>query len=251
MLNLLEILAQKKWPPKYYNPAYVKGFDHWYSDRNIRRIDNVLKTISSGSNKIKCLDIGFGNPIVLERELKIFEKCHGLYVTLDEAIQKGVSKSIVSQGNCYQIPYSSNEFDLISAYAFLHIIPDIPEFYKEAYRVLKDGGYLYTDGDRNIIITKIMRKIKMIHYRLVGNRKMFEHWKSILDSKENYHQEGIDYVKSKKALIEIGYRKVIITPWFSAKPMYHEKLGFRVLLNLLCFLNVKFLFTHVQILALK
>ena len=251
MQNIFEILEQKLWPPKNYSPAYIKGFDHWFSPENLNRIDKVLETIKKETNGKKCLDIGFGNPIALERELKIFPQCFGLYITLDEVSHKGVSGSIISSGNCYPIPYDAEEFDLVSAYAFLHIIPDIPEFYKEAFRVLKMGGHLYTDGDRNILITKIIRKLRMIQCRTTGNKSMFEHWKGILNIKENFHQEGIDYIKLKKILKEIGFSKVIITPWFSAKPDYQNKVIYRILIKLLSFFNAKFLFTHIQIIAIK
>jgi ubiquinone/menaquinone biosynthesis C-methylase UbiE len=251
MQSISEILTQKKWPPKNYNSAYVKGFDHWYLPENLNRIDSVLRSIKRRTVGNRCLDIAFGNPFILKREIEIFEQCQGIYITLDEALQQGVSESIITKGNCYQIPFDDEAFDLVSGYALLHIIPDIPLFYKEAYRVLKKGGYLYTDGDKNIFITKMIRKIKMVQYNIFRDRIKFEYWKNILNEKSNFHQEGINYIKLKKTLKKIGFRKVIITPWFSAKPEYNKKITFQLMKKLFTIINLKFLFTHIQILAIK
>ncbi|MDP3445883.1 MAG: class I SAM-dependent methyltransferase [Ignavibacteria bacterium] len=251
MQNITEILAQKKWPPHNYSSAYVRGFDHWFLPDNINRIDKTLKKINEKAEVKKCLDIGFGNPIVLQRELRIFPQCNGLYVTLRIAFEKGINKSILYEGNCYQIPFDPNEFDLVSAYALLHIIPDISEFYKEAYRVLKKGGCLYTDGDRNIFLIKIMRKFKMIQYRLTGNKNKFEYWSKIFITKENFHQEGIDYVQLKIKLLQIGFSNVVITPWFSANPNLDKNIVYHFLKNLLVFFKFNFFSTHIQILAIK
>jgi len=251
MQNISEIIAQGKWPPKKYDSAYIKGFDHWYLPKNIERIDNVLKNIKIKSTGEDSLDIGFGNPIVLEREQKIFRRCKGLYINLDEAINKGISKSIIIEGNCYQIPFDSDKFDVVSAYALLHIIPDIPEFYKEAYRVLKSGGSLYTDGDRNLFISKIVRRIGMLKCYFSGNKEQFEYWRDLLNVKESYHQEGINYSKLKKVLKQIGFSKVIIVPWFSANPEWDKIIVYKLVTKLLTLLKVKVLSTHIQILAIK
>ena len=251
MQNIKEILSIGKWPPKNYPEAYIKGFSHWYSSENINRIDEVLKTLHKKSDIKLCLDIGFGNPIVLEREIKIFPQCSGLYITLDEALKHAISKSILTKGNCYPIPSDFKQLDLISAYAFLHVIPDIPEFYKEAYRVLKKGGTLYTDGDRNINIVKIIRRMKMMQYRIRRNNNQFEYWRDILNVKANFHQEGIDYKLLKNSLKQIGFSKVIITPWFSFNPDWDNNILFKLVKAMLTLFKVKILSTHIQIVAVK
>lgn len=251
MQDISEILAQNKWPPKNYSSAYIEGFNHWFLPENINRIDNVLKSIKEETNGEKCLDIGFGNPIVLQRELKIYPQCYGLYIALEKALEKNISKSILYEGNCYKIPFDSEKFDLVSAYALLHIIPDISEFYKEAFRVIKTGGFLYTDGDRNIIITKMIRKVRMIQYRLTGNKVQFNYWREILNPKENFHKEGIDYKVLKKLLQQTGYSKIEITPWFSANPDFDNKFTFRIFKKVIVLFKLNFLFSHIQIIAKK
>lgn len=251
MQNIFDILNQKLWPPTQYESAYIEGFKHWYSHENINRIDKTLQTICNNDERSKCLDIGFGNPIVLQRELEIFSCCKGLYITLKKALENGVSASLIHEGNCYQIPFQNEEFDLVSAYAFLHIIPDIPEFYREAFRILRKGGCLYTDGDKNIFLTKIIRRIKMLQFRLLGKKSNFMYWKDLLKEKENFHKEGIDYIELKKILYQIGFKEVLISPWFSSKESLNRNLFFKVTKKLLTYFKINFLFTHIQIVATK
>ena len=229
----------------------MNGFAHCYSGENLDRIDKTLKKIHHNSDGKKYLDVGFGNPIVLERALNVFSQCNGLYVTLERVLDKGIPRSILTEGNCYQIPFDSHEFDLVSGYALLHIIPSVREFYQEVFRVLKKGGYLYTDGDRSIHITKLLRMIKMTQYRLTGNKHKFKYWRDILNTKDNFHQEGIDCYELKKILKEIGFRKVVVIPWFSSNPELDGKIIYRVLKRIITTLNLVPLHTHIQILAMK
>ena len=247
-----ELLIKKKWPPKDIDD-WIDDRSHWLSSENLDRIDQTIKKIHENTDGKKCLDVGFGNCLVLLRELKIFPSCIGLYITLKKALEKGVSKSILIEGNCYQIPFESEEFDLVSAYGLLHLLPDTRQFFIEAYKVLKKGGYLYTDGDKTIYIVKLIRKIKMTIFHLGGKKykEKYELWCDILNPRDDYHHEGIDYVELERALKEIGFEKVIITPRLSVKPSYYKKLPYRIITKILPLFKFKFCYSHVQILAIK
>ena len=192
-------LPYANWPPKKFD-SFIEDRYHWTSPKNTEKIDSIINLVLKKTEGKKCIDIGFGNPLVLQRELKIFPNCIGLYLSLEKAQEKNISKSNLIKGNCYQIPFEQGEFDLVSAYALLHVLPDIPAFYREAYRVLKSGGYLYTDNDKSIFTVKLLRKIKMLQYWVMGKKykDKYKHWHDILKEQENYHQEGVDYVFLEK-----------------------------------------------------
>lgn len=58
-------------------------------------------------------------------------------------------------------------------------------------------------------------------------------------------------LKIFRQLKEIGFSSVIITPWFSSKPEYQNNFFYRILIKLLTLFNIRFLFTHTQIVAIK
>jgi ubiquinone/menaquinone biosynthesis C-methylase UbiE len=251
MMDIYKMLDEKIWPPSNLPKIYINGFEHWYSVENIKRIDSILKNLHPEINKRNCLDIGFGNPILLERETKIFANVKALYISKERALKCEVSDLVIIEGNCYQIPFDNNSFDVISAYAFLHIIPDIPNFYTEAYRVLNNGGILYTDGDRNIYLIKLIRLFRIVQYTLTRNKTKLKYWHSIFEDNNLFHKEGIDYKKLPKILFEIGFKKVIIKSWFSTKPEYKNKILFKLAIKCLTLFRLNILNTHISIIASK
>lgn len=245
-------LPYVNWPPEKFD-SYIEDRDHWISTKNIEKIDSIIDLVFKKTEGKKCIDIGFGNPLVLLRELKVFPNCIGLYLSLEKAKEKNISESMLIKGNCYQIPFEKEEFDLVSAYALLHLLPDIPAFFREAFRVLKNGGYLYTDNDKSIFTVLFLRKLKMLQYFVQGKKykDKYEHWRNILKAQDDYHQEGIDYIFLEKALKEIGFKKVILNPGFSFNPNHEKKISFRIIKFLFKIFKLKFLHTHIQILAVK
>ena len=241
------------WPPDKYGDAYIQGFEHWYKKDNIDRIDKNLNSIFNriGENKSNCLDIGFGNTFLLRRELKVFTECLGLYIAQVPADEVGINSSIISQGDCYDIPSKVETFNLVSAYALLHIIPSIPEFIDEVYRVLKDGGNLYTDGDKNIYLMKTIRVIKMIQYTISWDKKRFLVWKDRFEKQKDYHSEGIDYRQVRGILEKAGFKKVDITFWFSNNDKLDKKLVFKLFKKFVTTFKFNYLYSHVQIIATK
>jgi ubiquinone/menaquinone biosynthesis C-methylase UbiE len=247
-----ELIINRKWPPENFR-NYLDDRNHWLLPENLQRIDQTLKMIYKKSKGGKCLDVGFGNSLVLTRELEIFPTCFGLYIDPSKAIEKGIPKSILIKGDCYKMPFEPEEFDLVSAYAFLHVIPNIPQFYLEAYRVLKKGGYLYTDNDKSIYTVKLIRKIRMAQYCLLGKKykDKYKHWREILHQNDTYHSEGVEYFALKRILKEIGFKKVILIPVFSVNPIYKRHLIYRLMKLGFNLFKFRFFHTHIQILAIK
>ena len=82
-----ELLENNKWPPKDID-EWIEDRSHWYSIENLSRIDKTIKKIHKNTEGKKCLDVGFGNCLVLLRELQIFPYCTGLYISLKNALEK-------------------------------------------------------------------------------------------------------------------------------------------------------------------
>ena len=228
---------------------------HRFSDENIDRIDNIIKMIHKNTEGQKCLDVGVGSGLVLLREAKIFPECVGLDICIKMALQKGIPESMLVEGSCYQLPFGCGEFDLVSAYSLLHHLSNIPKFLQEAYRVLKKGGYLYTDGDINIYCMRLLRKLKMARYYFAGkkHKQTYEYWRDMLVHRDEceYHHMGLDFIELERTLKTIGFDKVIIVPRFSVNPSHNKKLAFRIMKKAYRCLSLKSCFTHIQLFAVK
>jgi ubiquinone/menaquinone biosynthesis C-methylase UbiE len=229
--------------------------NHRFCSQNISSIRSVVQEIYNNTEGKKCLDIGVGSGLVLLRELELFDKCLGLDLSLNMALSKGIPKDLLVEGNCYQLPFKNEEFDLVSACALLHHLADIQKFYLEAFRVLKPGGYLYTDGDKNIFCVKLERRMKMIQYLLSGkkNSNEFKYYRDrlIYRDSDEYHSMGLNYNELERKLRSIGFRKVILTPMFSVNPNHTKKLSFRIMKTIHNSFKFKFCFTHIRLIAIK
>ena len=105
MPDVLKLIKDKKWPPTKIPDIYIAGFDHWNCPENIARIDKTLRKFIYKSDRKKCLDVGFGNPILLQREIDLFSEINGLYISMDKALNAGCPNARIIEGNCYQIPF--------------------------------------------------------------------------------------------------------------------------------------------------
>jgi ubiquinone/menaquinone biosynthesis C-methylase UbiE len=188
-------------------------------------------------------------------ELKYFESCIGLDLSLEMALSKGISKELLVQGNCYHTPFADDEFHLVSAFALLHHLVNIDDFFKEAFRILKPGGYLYTEGDKNLYCVKTERRLRMFQYTLQGERNTikFKYYRDRLKQRDRfeYHQMGLDFRKLRKLLEKVGFQEIKIIPMFSYNPKHTKKLSFRIMRALYRLLKCKSCFTHISIIAKK
>ncbi|MDD2723333.1 MAG: methyltransferase domain-containing protein [Methylovulum sp.] len=102
-------------------------------------------------NGLKVLDVGcgFGGTIAHINERYLNMDLVGL--NLDErqleraratVIAAGQNRIEFHQGNACTLPYPDESFDVVLAVECIFHFPDRTQFFKEAYRVLKPGGYL-------------------------------------------------------------------------------------------------------------
>ena len=85
------------------------------------------------------------SPVILKHALK---KCHGCIASQAEAL-----------------PYKTESFAVVSFFATFHHLPEWEPVIEEAQRVLKPGGWLYTDHDIDRIFLKRFRVFLSIYRR--------------------------------------------------------------------------------------
>jgi len=90
-------------------------------------------------------------------------KCFGLEPSsamLESARKKAAAVSW-SQGSAEALPYPDGSFDFIFSVDVIHHVRDRPAFFKEAFRVLKRGGWFATGTDSEKIIRQ---RMPLAHY---------------------------------------------------------------------------------------
>ena len=58
-------------------------------------------------------------------------------------------RCVVQQGSVAKMPFASAEFDAVTAFETVYFWPDLPQCFREVYRVLKPGGTLLICNESN------------------------------------------------------------------------------------------------------
>lgn len=116
----------------------------WLSEIN----ENIHRSLASRfSEELLFVDAGAGSGFLSEKAQKFFRNIS--LIDLSQAMLDRIhipnAKKI--RGDCSHMPFESNSIHYVGAFATLHHLYDPNEFFKEAFRVLKPGGFLYTDHD--------------------------------------------------------------------------------------------------------
>lgn len=122
---------------------------HFFPE-NQAKVRKVLEEIHPNPGG-KLLDVGCGTGFIINLAKDLFDEIHGV-----DATEAMLSKVDVSCGNiclhninAEKLPFADGNFDVVTAYAFLHHLQDYKQVLREVFRVIKDGGCFYVDLEPN------------------------------------------------------------------------------------------------------
>jgi len=135
-----------------------------YRPENQARVEQVLKQIAGSGQTAKLLDVGCGMGFIIDIAKRHFAAIDGIDIT--EAMLQRVDTS--SEGCCNisvriaeveELPFADASYDAVTAYAVIHHLHSLKPAFEEIYRVLKPGGWFYTDTDPNFYFWEAMRNL--------------------------------------------------------------------------------------------
>ncbi len=121
-----------------------------YRAENKSRVEKIISDLAEKTGGGSLLDIGCGTGFVIDIAKKYFDKVVGIDLTkamLDEIKPAANVMTYISDSENMQ--FDDESFDVCTAYSFLHHLPDIEPTMHEVFRILRLGGYLYSDADPN------------------------------------------------------------------------------------------------------
>jgi ubiquinone/menaquinone biosynthesis C-methylase UbiE/uncharacterized protein YbaR (Trm112 family) len=176
-------------------------------DFNQRRIDQMVRSLAEKTQKELFLDLGCGTGNVLKFGKKYFKRAIGVDISfnmLKQARQNGLE---VIQGDILFLPFKPLLFDVVSIFSVLHHIYDYNQVFTQIHRLLKNGGYLYSDWDPTKKPSPDGRKIAWGIYQLTHNlfsslRAVKGKLKPVL-KKENPENSPLEFLKIRPDLKQI------------------------------------------------
>jgi ubiquinone/menaquinone biosynthesis C-methylase UbiE/uncharacterized protein YbaR (Trm112 family) len=139
------------------------------SEVNQRRMDYMVKSLAEKTKKELFLDLGCGTGNVLKFGKKYFRRAVGVDVSFNMLMQAKRNGLEVIQADILFLPFKHSLFDVVSIFSVLHHIYDYSAVFNQIARVLRDGGYLYSDWDPTKKPTPNNRKISWGIYLLAQN----------------------------------------------------------------------------------
>ncbi len=167
---------------------------------------------------------------------------------LESAQGTVADRTQLTLGTGDRLPFPDNTFDAVTFYAILHHFPSPVDFLKEGARVLKDGGYLYTDHDPNYFLMRFYFPIyKIMHW----NRSGFGSETGDLAEYFHTQQPGIDPRPLRDVLEREQFEEINVEYYQTT----NDELGWAkdtvmsVLKPLSEIVSLKSFFTHFSIMA--
>lgn len=186
------------------------------SDFNQRRMDEIVKGLAEKTQKDLFLDLGCGTGNLLKFGKKHFKKAIGIDISFKMLKVAKQNNLEVIQADILFLPFKPSIFDVVSIFSVLHHLYDYQQIFNQISRVLKRGGYLYSDWDPTKKPLPDYKRTSWRIYQLVDN--LFSLLRPVkqkiefITRKDNHQKAPIDFLKMRPDLKEIH-----------VKAEFHEK----------------------------
>lgn len=122
------------------------NYDNTFEGKFTKKFKELLIENIIIKENSKVLDVACGNATLLKM-INNKKSIIGYGIDISEEMIKNAKTNCenmeFSVAGCSDIPYDSDDFDVVTVCAAFHHFPDADSFFTEASRLLKKGGYLY------------------------------------------------------------------------------------------------------------
>ncbi len=245
----------KKANREIYNsisPETYERNESIFNDERKASCTNILKEAAQRSGNSKYLDIGCGTGNLIRIASDIFEQCYAVDIgeNLLLKIRDKYPDCHFAGADAESIPFRDSSFNCVSCYALLHHLMTHEKLFSETFRILKNGGTLYTDHDPNYFFNRFYHIFYKIKYR---NRPGFGSLKEELAEYHNTMSPGINPEKLKSTLLSIGFKDVRVIYRVTSRGDLKGLAAFSVFLLtwISKYVTLKSFNTHFSIVAIK
>jgi ubiquinone/menaquinone biosynthesis C-methylase UbiE len=234
------------------SPEQYNQNESIFNDDRKSACTKILTEAAERSGYEKCLDIATGSGNLLRLEEKIFNNCFGIDIGENMlcSIKDDFPDIHLAAADAEALPFKNGSFNVISCYAMLHHLLTHEILFRECFRVLKNGGTLYTDHDPNYFLNRFYHIYYKLRYR---NKPGFGSEIEELAEYHNAYSPGINPLELKKRLLEIGFSRIEIRYRITDKQHWSGVLKFLIpcLRGISKVIPAKSFFTHFSITAVK
>ena len=147
--------------------SYERGHPDVYNRLNQQRIGRLIEGLSRKVTRERYLDVGCGSGNLLKFAIQYFEKVYGVDYSTNMLSRSRALTPLLLKGEGADLPFRDDTFDCVSFYSVLHHVYDPKDLLREAFRIVRSGGLVYTDHDPNIYFMRnIWWLVKLYNFTL-------------------------------------------------------------------------------------
>lgn len=182
-------------------PALARGIGRVF--KNLKEhceLQTILGKRNHDLELTSLLDLGSGTGFAAKIGADYFERVVAMDISqkmLDQIKDERIEKV---KATAYKIPFPDNTFDCVSAIATLHHLDLVPMLFKEIARVIRPGGFFYSDHD-----------LSFMFYQ--KNKKLIEFYRSLRNFPKRFGVSKWEYNLSE--VNSEGIMTEIIESWLS------------------------------------
>jgi len=148
-----------------YHSALAKTYDvkqPHYRPENVARVERILADMAAKTGGGSLIDLGCGTGFIINIAKKYFRSVVGADITpvMLKFVDTSDGQIELCLAETENMPFRDNEFDVCTAYGFLHHLHDLRPTLSEAYRCLRPGGIFFVDQDPNYYYWWLMDSLK-------------------------------------------------------------------------------------------
>jgi len=200
-----------------------------FRPENQQKVRSILERLVSEAPlkaDSKLLDLGCGTGFIVHLVADLVAEVQGVDITNDMMSQIDLSKGNITLqlAQAEDVPFSDDNFDLVTAYSFMDHLLDYKLVIDEAFRVLKNGGIFYSDLNPNRGFSSLLESIEGKNYTEELPHSVSREIKGMLHNGEYYKEEfGLSEDSLTKAEPEKSFNR-----GFDAQEVskYAKKIGF-------------------------
>lgn len=134
-----------------------------FRPENVSRVTDIVRDLIQTTKAQNVLDLGCGTGFMVNIAKPYVGRIVGVDVTqamLDEVDTSGPARVELHRHDTASFPVKAGEFQLVTAYSFLHHLADLEATFATAGKALARGGKFYADLDPNFYFWKEIKRLE-------------------------------------------------------------------------------------------
>jgi SAM-dependent methyltransferase len=174
------------------------------------------------------LDAGCGSGVVLRRAKPLFPRVAGVDVSRGMLARCLPIHADLVRASVLRLPFEDASFDGVTAYSLLHHLKDPVQALAEFHRVLRPGGFLYTDNDSSAAFHRRFGWWLDTRRAAKARRAQTPEAAALERMAEYHHGTGLDADCLRDALVACGFSRAEVVLAHPPRPDEFTKLLIRL-----------------------